>query len=31
MKDLEQIICEIDGSWLTNLNFGSEELWNINE
>lgn len=31
LKDIEEIICEIEGSWLSSLNIGGIEYWNIDK
>jgi hypothetical protein len=30
LNDIQEPICEISGSWLSNLKIGDEEFWNIN-
>jgi len=31
LKDIDEIICDIDGSWIKNLVIGGKEYWDINK
>jgi len=31
LKDVKEVICEIDGSWLTHIDIGNKRYWDLKE